>query len=176
MNVRPAAVEDLNVCLALDHTFVTDHVWQMKVTEAASTMGIAFQTVRLPRSMRVPYPRALEQLIEDWQRGDGFFVLEADGQVRGYIDVQAQPWQQFGWITNLAVDTGYRRRGFGSALLRQARQWAKEQHLQTLLAETTTKNYPALSFFRKLGFEFCGYNDHYYTNQDIALFFVLELR
>ena len=70
----------------------------------------------------------------------------------------------------------YRRQGIGTALMRHARQWAREQGLQMLLAEATTKNYPALCFYQKLGFQFCGFNDHYYTNQDIALFFVQSLR
>jgi hypothetical protein len=34
-----------------------------------------------------------------------------------------------------------------------------------------TKNYPAIQFARAQGFVFCGFNDHYYMNQDIALFF-----
>jgi len=61
-------------------------------------------------------------------------------------------------------------------LVRHARQWAWEQKLQTILVEATTKNYPALCFYQKLGFQFCGFNDHYYINQDIALFFVQRLR
>jgi hypothetical protein len=37
--------------------------------------------------------------------------------------------------------------------------------------EMTTKNNPAICMARKLGYEFCGYNDHYYETQDIALYF-----
>lgn len=176
MIVRAAALSDLNACLALDHDFVTDHVWQMMVREDESKVGVTFQTVRLPRRMRATYPRDLEQLVADWQRGEGFLVAEVDGEVRGYVDVLAQPWQQMGWVTNLAVDRGYRRRGIGQALMRHARQWTWEQGLQMILVEATTKNYPALCFYQKLGFQFCGFNDHYYVNQDIALFFVQMLR
>jgi ribosomal protein S18 acetylase RimI-like enzyme len=175
MNVRPAALADVNACLALDHAFVTDHVWQMKVHEADASVAVTFQTVRLPRLMRVDYPRALEQLVDDWQQGEGFFVAEVDGQVRGYIDCLAQKWQELVWVANLAVDREFRRRGIGSALMRQAWQWTRDQGLKSLLAEATTKNYPALRFFEKQGFQFCGYNDHYYLNQDIALFFVHKL-
>lgn len=176
MIVRPATLSDLNACLALDHDFVTDHVWQMMVQEDESQVGVTFHTVRLPRRMRATYPRDLEQLMEDWQRGEGFLVAEVDGEVRGYVDVLAQPWQRMGWVANLAVDRGYRRRGIGQALMRHARQWTWEQGLQMILVEATTKNYPALCFYQKLGFQFCGFNDHYYVNQDIALFFVQMLR
>ena len=176
MIVRPANLADLNACLLMDHTGVTDHVWQMKVEEAELQVGVTFQTIRLPRRMGAVYPHNLEQLVEHWQRGEGFLVAEVDNEVRGYIDLLARPWRRAGWVANLAVERGYRKRGIGTALMRQARQWAREQGLQTILAEATTKNYPALCFYQKLGFQFCGFNDHYYTNQDIALFFVQTLR
>ena len=176
MEVRPATLADLNACLFLDHNCVTDHVWQMKAQKEKLRLRAAFDVVRLPRQMRVEYPRDLEQLVEDWQRDEGFFVAEVDGEVRGYVDLIAQPWQKTGWVVNLAVERGYRRRDIGTALLRQARQWAQEQNLRTLVLEATTKNYPALCLYQKLGFQFCGFNDHYYPNQDIALFFVQRIR
>jgi ribosomal protein S18 acetylase RimI-like enzyme len=176
MIVRPATLADMNACLFLDHNVVTDHVWQMQVQEVESQVSVTFHTVRLPRHMQVVYPHDVEQLVENWQRGEGFLVAEVDGQVQGYVDLSARPWQKVGWVANLAVERGYRRRGIGSTLIRHARLWAREQGLDKLAAEATTKNYPALCFYQKLGFQFCGFNDHYYANQDIALFFVQALR
>ena len=176
MIVRPATLADLNACLCLDHASETDHVWQMQVQEGPSQVGVAFQTVRLPRRMRVDYPRHLVQLVQDWQQNHGFLVAEADNEVRGYVDVLALPWQELGWIANMAVERGYRKRRIGTTLMRHARQWARDQGLRFLQVEATTKNYPALCFYQKLGFQFCGFNDHYYPNQDIALFFVQTLR
>jgi ribosomal protein S18 acetylase RimI-like enzyme len=176
MIVRPATLADLNACLSLDHNTETKHVWQMKVRETESEVGVTFHTVRLPRKMRAEYPRDVQQLVEDWQKGEGFLVAEVDGATRGYVDLLIHQWQQTGWVANLAVDRGYRERGIGTALIRHARQWAWKQGLQSILVEATTKNYPALCFYQKLGFQFCGFNDHYYTNQDIALFFVQTLR
>jgi ribosomal protein S18 acetylase RimI-like enzyme len=176
MIVRPATLADLNACLAVDHSSITDHVWQMKAHEAESRVSVTFDTVRLPRRMQAEYPRTLDQLLEDWQRGEAFLACEVDGVVRGYIDLLARPWQHLGWVANLAVDCEVRRRGIGTALMRHARQWAREQGLHRILVEATTKNYPAICFYEKLGFQFCGFNDHYYPNQDIALFFVLVLR
>lgn len=176
MIIRPATAADIDDCRLLLHDYRTDHVWQMKVQESGSQVAIAFQEVRLPRHMEAAYPRDLEQLAEDLQRGEGFFVAEVDGEVRGYVDLLAAPWQVMVHAVNLAVDQRYRRRGIGTALMREARQWAVAQGARAILAEMTTKSYPAISFYRKLGFEFCGFNDRYYTNQDIALFFVQMLR
>jgi len=176
MIVRLATLADLNFCLALDRTSATDHVWQMKVDESESEVGVTFHVVRLPRTMRAEYPRGTDQLIEDWERQAGFLVAEVDGEVRGYVDLLSQPWQGMGWVANLAVEPAYRRRGIATALMRHAGKWAREQGLQSVVVEATTKNYPAICLYQKLGFKFCGFNDHYYPNQDIALFFVQMLR
>jgi ribosomal protein S18 acetylase RimI-like enzyme len=176
MDIRPATLSDLNDCLSIDHNCETDHVWQMQDQRSMYRVSVAFDVVRLPRRMRIPYPRDVEQLVEDWQRGEGFLVAEVDGEVRGYVDIMSRPWQGVGWVTNLAVDSAFRRRRIGTTLVQHARQWAKDQGLQALAVEATTKNHPALSLYQNLGFRFCGYNDHYYPNRDIALFFVQTLR
>ncbi len=176
MIIRPATMADIDGCRSLVHHYLTDHVWQMQVQESGSQVGISFQEVRLPRHMKAAYPRDLDQLVENLQREQGFFVAEVDGEVRGYVDLIAQPWRRVVRVVNLAVDQGYRRRGIGTTLMRRARQWAIAERAAAMLAEMTTKNYPAISFFRRLGYQFCGFNDHYYTNQDIALFFVQTLR
>jgi ribosomal protein S18 acetylase RimI-like enzyme len=155
---------------------MTDHVWQMTARKEGSRVSVAFDIVRLPREMRTGYPRDPEQMVEDWQRDEGFLVAEVDGQIRGYVDLVVQPWHDQGWVANLAVDRGFRRRQIGTTLLEHARQWAKDQGLQAVLLEATTKHYPALSLYQKLGYRFCGFSDHYYPNQDIALFFVQTIR
>jgi ribosomal protein S18 acetylase RimI-like enzyme len=175
MIVRQATLAELNRCLQLDHACQTDHVWQLKMHESESELEVCFHTVRLPRQMRADYPRSLDQVIEHWHDQAGFLVAEVDGEVRAYVDLIPQSWQLMGWMANVAVEPSYRRRGLATALVRQVGRWARDQGLRSLLAEATTKNYPAICFYQKLGFTFCGFNDHYYPNQDIALFFVLTL-
>lgn len=178
MIIRPAELADLNVCFEMEHSFETDHVWQMDQREEAGVVSVVFRTVRLPRVMKVDYPRDRDYLLENWQREECFLVADADpegGDVRGYLDMTVQAWHSTGWINNLAVARSYRRQRIGQALLRAGIQWGRERDLGRLMLETQTKNYPAISFCQKHGFVFCGFNDQYYPNQDIALFFVLTL-
>jgi ribosomal protein S18 acetylase RimI-like enzyme len=51
-----------------------------------------------------------------------------------------------------------------------------QKNNRRIILEMQPKNYPAIKLTQKLGFELCGYNDHYYANQDIALFFSKWLR
>lgn len=176
MIVRPAILGDLEACLALDNSFTTDYVWQMESREKEEEISIAFRTVRLPRIMRVSYPRDNDHLLHNWRKEECFLVADEGGVVRGYIDMTVQAWHMTGWINNLVVAKSSRRRGIGSALLKAAVRWGYEQGLKQVVAETQTKNYPAICFYQKNGFTFCGFSDHYYTNQDIALFFAQSLR
>jgi len=78
-------------------------------------------------------------------------------------------------IHDLVVSLPYRRQRVGTRLLSIARQWAKEHRLINLMIESATQNYPGIVFAQQSGFKFCGYNDHYFPNQDIAVFFSQSL-
>ena len=120
MIVRPALLPDLNACILLDHDTVTDHVWQMLVREESTQVNMTFQTVRLPRDMPAAYPRNLDQLLDHWQQGDGFLVAEVDGEVRGYVDLVAEPWQTLAtdWQSLRAKGNGRYEAAGGSASVR----------------------------------------------------------
>jgi ribosomal protein S18 acetylase RimI-like enzyme len=184
MTIRPAELEDLAACLRLDHSYYTEYVWQMDVHEDASGIGVNFVTVRLPRPVWVQYPRDQEALLAAWHRHDCFLVATAGehGQgadpssIVGYLTMGAYDWHKTGWVADLVVRAQNRRQGLGTRLLQAGKEWAHKAGLRRLTVEVQTKNHPALCFLERNGFTFCGYNDRYYGNQDIALFFSLDLR
>ena len=69
--VRPLALADIAVLVEIDHSYHTDYVWQMDIKTAESEVNVIFREVRLPRSMRVEYPRDPSLLFEDWQNRPG---------------------------------------------------------------------------------------------------------
>lgn len=176
MSIYAAELADIHQCYQLDMSYTTDYVWQMQTRENGRAIDVHFDTVRLPRPMRVAYPRSPDELIDHWQQ-DGCFLIvrKANDEVVGFLDAWPQPWQNLLWISNLVIDQTHRRQGFGSRLIKAARRWAMEQDLRQLMLEAQTKNYPAICFAQKHGFQFCGYNERYYPNGDIALFFSLSI-
>ena len=172
MQIYPAELADLNSCYEINSTYSTDYVWQMQTNEAGHRRDIRFDTVRLPRSMQVEYPRSPDELLDHWEK-DGCFLVarNIEDEVVGFVDAQPQLEQNLLWISNLVVDKPYRQQGYGTLLLNSTRQWALQHRLHKLMLEIQTKNHPAISFAQKLGFKFCGYNERYYPNGDIALFF-----
>lgn len=193
MLIRPAALADLSACLALDANSQTDHVWQMEAREERDIVSIRFRTTRLPRTMHVTYPRQREDLVSCWEKGTTILVSTNEtsggrttGQVDpredepvlvfGYCQLDVSLWQQAGWISHLIVERRLRHRGIGTAMLKASTAWGRKRGLEQLTVALQTKNYPAISFFEKHGFTFCGFNDRYFTNRDIALFFALRIR
>jgi len=176
MRVRPARPRDLEVCVALDHSYVTDRVWQMETREQNGMLTVTFRVARLPREIRVNYPRQGDDLLAGWRRCDGFLVAGEGGSVYGYVALTAWTEHGIAWVSDLVVDRPRRRRGIGTALLQAAARWGRNHNLMRLVIEIQTKNYPAIRFCRSRGLAFCGYNDHYWPSQDIALFFGESLR
>ncbi len=170
--VRQAQSEaDLVACSALDHTYSTEYVWQVDLREEGDETAVRFRVVRLPRMIRVAYPRDRDALLRSWKARDCFLVATVEDVILGYVNMRVDPVFPRGWIHDLVVDQRVRRRRIGSALLEQALRWARLHGLRHIALDMQTKNYPASCFARSHGFAFYGFNDHYYPNQDIALFF-----
>jgi GNAT superfamily N-acetyltransferase len=178
IQVRPATAEDLPQLATFDHGYSTDYVWQMELRDDPSVGQVqaTFRSVRLPRPMRVTFARDGEQLADAWNRRVCFLVAEQDGALKGYLNLVLAPAAETGWIADCTVERRYRRSGVASVLLAAGAQWSRANRLKRLVAEMQSKNYPAICFAQKHGMAFCGYNDRYYPNQDVALFFGMTLK
>jgi len=176
INIRPAVAADIPILAALDHNYSTDYVWQMEVKSDEGLISASFREIRLPRSVRVEYPRPSLQLNQDWNQRPGLLVALLEDDPVGYVSLTLSIAPITAWITDLAVLRRMRRQGIGSALLLAAQEWGENQDCRRLVIEMQPKNYPALQMAQKLGFDFCGYNDRYYANHDIALFFAKSIR
>jgi GNAT superfamily N-acetyltransferase len=155
----------------LDHSYTTDHVWQMEVREEGGVVSSIFRESSLPREVKVDYPRQNASLVAGWQRSDGFMVAEDEQTIRGYVALTAQDETGTAWVGDLVVDRAWRRQGVGTMLLKAAVEWGRTNDLSRLVIQVPTKNYPAIRFCQSRGLAFCGYSDRYWLNRDIALFF-----
>jgi GNAT superfamily N-acetyltransferase len=171
INIRPANSTDIPKMVSVDHNYATGHVWQMTLDLTDIQTQVSFREVRLPREVHVNYPRITRKLVDDWTKRDLLLLAEEDEIVRGYISVRLGLAPASAWVDDLAVDRIFRRNGIGSALVLAAQDWCGKKGIHRLTLEMQPKNYPAIQFAYKLGFEFSGYNDQYYRDQEIAIFF-----
>ncbi|MCJ7716099.1 MAG: GNAT family N-acetyltransferase [Anaerolineales bacterium] len=171
INIRPANSTDIPKMISVDHNYTTGHVWQMTLDLTDIQTQVSFREVRLPREVHVNYPRIPRRLIDDWTKRNLLLLAEEAEIVRGYISVRLGLAPASAWVDDLAVDRISRRKGIGSALVLAAQDWCGKKGIHRLTLEMQPKNYPAIQLSYKLGFEFSGYNDQYYRDQEIAIFF-----
>jgi len=173
IEIRPAIASDISDLVALDHHYTSDHVWQMDFNHnwEAGQVTVTFRKVRLPRPLRVEYPRSPQSLEVEWAQRSGILVAVLDGQPVGYAGLTLGRAPYTAWITDLVVNRPLRGKGIGTGLVLAAIEWSASMNCRNLVLEMQPKNYPAIQFASRLGFEFCGYNDLYYANQDIGIFF-----
>lgn len=176
IQIRPAISTDIPVLMAIDHTYSSEYVWQMEIETEEKRIAVNFREIHLPRSVRVEYPRPIHTLADDWTRRSGLLVAVLESEVVGYISLMLDIAPVTTWVSDLAVMRRVRRQGIGSALVLAAQEWGEQHGTRRIVLEMQPKNYPAIKMTEKLGFAFCGYNDRYYANHDIGLFFAKSLR
>jgi len=176
VSIRKVRSDDWEACAALDHSAVTDRAWRVEVREQQGRISVAFEPVRLPRPVRLPYPRQDADLTAGWEGCDLFLVATTGRRICGYVAARVLPGHGLVWVQDLVVDRDWRRRGVGSELLRRATEWARRSGLERLVVEVSTKNDPAICFLRAQGLAFCGYHDQHWRTQDVAVLFAQSVR
>lgn len=169
--LRPALSAEIPRLAAFNHTVKSDYVWQLNLNKEEGEIKVELREVRLPRPVQVQYPRDQFSLADEWKKNAQTFVAVAGGAPLGYIRVLEQESAGSVWILDLVVETEARRKGVATALIHKIEQWARERRNRQLFIEMSSKNHPIIGLVKKMGFEFSGYNDHYYFTQDVALFF-----
>jgi streptothricin acetyltransferase len=105
------------------------------------------------------------------------FFADVDRQTVGQIKMVPW-WNKFTYVEDLTVDTEFRGKGVGRALLRRAVEWAKQQGFPGVTLETQDNNVPACILYEKSGFVLSGFDFYAYRNfpearDEIALYWYL---
>ena len=170
IQIRPVVATDLPALMGIDHSSASEYVWQLELRRDAGQTVATFRDVRLPRPITLAYPHNPYALADEWTNMSLVLAAFSGKDPVGYAALIEWP-ASVARVTDLVVAPRWRRRGIASALLESAREWAEQHGQRQLFLEMQSKNQAAIRLAQKHGFEFCGYNDHYYPTQDVALFF-----
>lgn len=127
-------------------------------------------------------PWSEQSLIDSIKREDTLFlvcenIVNEDGccneamsdtiqisksEIVGYIGMYLS--FEEGDITNVAVSPNFRKKGYGEALVLKAKELAKEKQLEMILLEVRVSNVPAISLYKKMGFEELGIRKNFYEH------------
>lgn len=171
IEIRSVQTEDLEKLSTFEHGYYTEYVWQMALEAESETSKVEFRRVRLPRRVFVAYPRGRQKIITDINQTEAFLVAFYGEQPVGYVKLQAENDTKAARISDLVISAAQRRQGIGSGLILAILDLASHRHFHTLFLEMQSKNDPAIQMALKLGFNFCGYRDHYFPNGELAIFY-----
>ena len=85
-------------------------------------------------------------------------LIDNEGERVGYLELAREHGGQVARITNLLVEDGYRRRGYGSLLVSRARMMAKADGAFSLRAYVSGINTGAVRFLLRQGMTLAGFN------------------
>ena len=91
-----------------------------------------------------------------------FLAAVDDGEVIGYIGMSAVLDE--GYLFNVAVDERYRKKGVGSALVRELVTYCQKHGFAFLTLEVRESNAPAISLYGSFGFIKVGERRDYYSD------------
>jgi ribosomal protein S18 acetylase RimI-like enzyme len=74
------------------------------------------------------------------------------------------------------VKPEYRRKGICSAMMNVVEATAVENQISRIVCTVQAKNDSAIQFLAAHHFSYCGYQEFYFPNLEIALFFAKNIR
>jgi len=172
--IRTTVSTDLARLTLLDHTIDTDYVWQLDLRRETGQVEVTLREVRLPRTVRLEHPRAASELPDTWHLRPMLSAVKGLEAV-AYVRFTDEIVPHAVWITDVVVSRPMRGKGLARKLIGAAEAWGLQRGLRRAIMEVQSKNAPAIRMAQKLGFEFCGYNDLYYSTRDVALFFARSI-
>lgn len=103
-----------------------------------------------------------------------FLVAESQGELFGYIVGAAEG--KTGEIDTMAVRAQFRRRGIGERLLNKILEIFSNNDIRHVRLRVRPQNQPAISLYKKVGFQITGKEPHYYRDGEDAVIMSMELK
>jgi streptothricin acetyltransferase len=174
MRIRSLTLADRPNLNAIDANFTSERF--LDVIKTVTGFNTSWQLIERP--LDPPFISTdyylddtdLAEITARLKQNDGLYlVAEENDRLIAMLDMEREVWHQAAMLWNLHVDRAYRGRGIGRELIQRAIEWAGDHQLRGIRLETQTNNWPACNFYRRLGFQLGGLDDHYYANDDIGV-------
>lgn len=155
----------------LDTSFVTNRIYRLSSEEFSFRLVV--ESAEPPLEKRYPPIVTDEEERKQW---DWAAVAEEDGALVGFVASHFSAWNRRLNVHHLYVQPTERGRGTGSRLIGEMDEQARVLGARCLWVETQNINYPAIQFYLRSGFRFCGLDDSLYDpagleTDEVALFF-----
>jgi ribosomal protein S18 acetylase RimI-like enzyme len=173
MEIRPAAVQDLNGLIEIDGTIESLHY--LHVDRSGEGLSCQWRLEQRPlRQKLIDRNRPtdeqqflLKQVVTGIEEGIALLAEHDDAKVALLVACH-QPEVKTMTVADLRVDSDYRRQGLAMAMLFQTIAAARAAELRAVKVECRTNNVPANSLLAKAGFELAGIDTQRHSNHDLV--------
>lgn len=93
-----------------------------------------------------------------------YLVAKSDNEILGFAGIKYVLNEAD--IMNIVVKKSKRKLGIGSLLLKNIIELCKKLNISTLFLEVNEENIPAISLYKKFGFEKIGFRKNYYKENN----------
>ena len=176
IEIGAATLDEMTQITQIDLSFESDYVWKTQMLEGLDSFESSFQRIRLPKTIRVSYQAYSAANMENLIRQRQILSVRYEENVIGYVRLE-----QDETVNRLVIKTGgvmpeYRNKGVGTVLLDQICDIARHNRIRSLVCMVQAKNDPTIRFLLARGFVFCGYQEFFFRNMEIGLFFSKNIR
>ncbi|WP_288377462.1 GNAT family N-acetyltransferase [Chryseobacterium culicis] len=152
--------------------YTTDKRYVVSSIEAGGAFEFIVKEKSLPYSKTwETTPEELEDLNTLIEQGNSFGAYENE-ELAGWIICEHRIWNNSFYIENILIDEKHRRKGIGIMLIKSAVKEARRLNCRVIELETQNTNYPAIQFYRRMGFNITGVNTRLYNNSEETAFFM----
>ncbi|KFF03831.1 GNAT family N-acetyltransferase [Chryseobacterium luteum] len=156
--------------------YSTDKILAVSAVELAGSSEFILKEKKLPYTkIRETNRDDVEKLNTIIEKEHSFGVFE-DEELSGWIICEHRLWNNSFYIEDILISEKLRRQGAGALLIKNAVREARNLNCRIIELETQNTNYPAIQFYRRLGFSITGLNTRMYENtEETAVFMTLDL-
>lgn len=173
MSIRTIEMPADREQLALfDASFSTNSIYQV------STDGLSVDIFE--QKLNVPLRKTYHLDDAEIDNADFSVAFECDEVIVGFATAKYEDWNRRVNITGIYVRPEHRGQGTGKALLDAVHGYARTTPARCLWLETQNVNYPAIRFYTKHGFTFCGFDTSLYDpeqmeTREVAFYFCRDI-
>lgn len=129
---------------------------QMEVADVEAICAIEQESFNIPWTREAFINELTNNMLAK------YMVLEVDGVVAGYVGMWLIVDEAH--ITNIAIASAYRGRGYGEQLMTELAAMAQYMGMRAMTLEVRVSNQVAINLYTKIGFENAGIRKGYYSD------------
>lgn len=148
----------------LDFFYISEFYYDIQKSYHEESINFKF----MKKHFSTPIEKRFKTILMEEHLNDPFlYGVFYKEKVIAYLEMVYEKWNNRMRITNILVEHDFRNKGIGKLLMDKAYEVSKNHGARSIILETQSCNFPAISFYKALGFRIIGFDLLAYSNEDL---------